>query len=346
MHTLLALLLLLAAPSKPPPFLSPVEIARRLEAMKVAVKVVPLKVVPQEELARELWPEQTPPMERPYPVGDGKGGRTLQSYPCDPKALALVARADPLLDSKQYTEAAALNRQAVSLDPKCYLAWSRLGDAAFFNNDLATALKHYDEAKRLNPDDARTYFYRGNALIRLKRLPEARDSYLTVLSLRPRFPAVVKALKARGAELAVKVNDELFAPRAIARKDGEGVTLHGDATSKPWLSWATCKALWLVDAAHRKELTASEARAFSNVEEIECLASLMSTYLTLRDARELTPDPAMDRIEQIAQAGFLNELVLYEMGTRVSPDAVLVNPTAASRMRAVVERYVAVDTRK
>ncbi|WP_398400307.1 tetratricopeptide repeat protein [Sandaracinobacteroides saxicola] len=71
---------------------------------------------------------------------------------------------------------AALNR-AVALDPVNPRAWRALGTALYQARRYADALPRLDEALRLSPKLASGHAYRGDALLMLGRLPQARAAY-------------------------------------------------------------------------------------------------------------------------------------------------------------------------
>ncbi len=89
------------------------------------------------------------------------------------------------LDAGQYDHAIAWLSRAIRQDPKpAYLA--SLGSALHRQGRLEDALKAYDKAVQLKPDDANLWRDLGNLLFDLKRPDDALLSFQHVLTLDPK----------------------------------------------------------------------------------------------------------------------------------------------------------------
>lgn len=88
------------------------------------------------------------------------------------------------LDASQYDHAIAWLSRAIRRDPKpAYLA--SLGSALQRQGRLEDALKAYDKAVQIRPDDANLWRDLGNVLFDLKRPDDALLSFQHVLTLDP-----------------------------------------------------------------------------------------------------------------------------------------------------------------
>jgi len=90
-----------------------------------------------------------------------------------------------LARSQQRAEALESCDRAIAVDPKEHSAW-RLRGLLFKENQPDEALKNYDQALELNPDDAELWVYKAKALSGLGREEEAVISYDRALDLKPR----------------------------------------------------------------------------------------------------------------------------------------------------------------
>jgi hypothetical protein len=82
---------------------------------------------------------------------------------------------------------------------------------------------------------------------------------------------------------------------------------------------------------------------FSWAEEKECLSALFSVYLQKREAKKVPPEPELDRMLEVVNAGMIDEFLLFELTTRVIPQATLmVGPVQLEQLKPYVRRFVLV----
>ena len=106
-----------------------------------------------------------------------------------------------------------------------------------------------------------------------------------------------------------------------------------------WLGWGMCKAMWRGEPAHRKALLGHEEDVGSSVEELECLAALLTAYEQHRAKGET--DAALERVREVAEAGFASQLLQYEVLARLEPHATLaLDEAARARLHSFVMRFV------
>jgi tetratricopeptide (TPR) repeat protein len=109
------------------------------------------------------------------------------------KADQLIADAVRQTDERKQKKARAKAEQAYSsamkkfasateLQPSNYQAWNYLGYTNRKVGNYEAALSAYDRALNLKPGFAEAIEYRGHAYLRLDRLSEAKDAYLTLFS--------------------------------------------------------------------------------------------------------------------------------------------------------------------
>ncbi len=352
-HLLLALALA-AAPTSPAPELAPFspaealakakkkplpaeEISRRVAAggeRYVEKPLSELKDVPEAKLADALWPRRQEQL--PFPIV--APGGALASMPMDEAALAKIEQGEALFREAKYEEAAVLYHQALKDCPRCYLALLQLGEVSRFTNDLPGALRDYDEAARVNPLDYRPHFYKGLALSQHGRAKQAVEAWVTALALYPRNPILLDLLRKNAEKLGVVVLPDALQPRAFTRRRGDVVELYADTTRGAyWLTYARCKALWLGDAEHRREVTGLDAHRFTAAEELECLTALVESYQASKSEDAFWDDPHVERIARALKEKRGMELVLYELASRVSPHITL---SLAKGERAALERFI------
>ncbi|WP_241759503.1 tetratricopeptide repeat protein [Pyxidicoccus parkwayensis] len=330
-----------AAPERPR-LLSPAEIAKRLEESPVAYKVEG-KDSPRGGWADALWPQRVEEAQFPRVVMQD-GERIIREWPENPDARKLLDEAEPLFREKKYAEAGKLYARATEVCPDCYMAWNFRGDAAYFADDAATALEHYQKAIELNPNDHRSWFFLGNALGKLGRFEEALDAWAQCLTLNPRY-AVIRQFFRNNSHLGLVVREDAITPRGYAERTGEGVSIQFDPNHDlGWFAFANCKALWIGEPSHRKEMTGTTEEHFNSIEELECLgAALVVHEDQKRQGKTESSDAAFDRLYDVANDGMLLEAVLFEVGSRVHPQIVLtLDDAVRQRLKAYVRKHVLV----
>lgn len=323
-------------------FLSPPELMKRIKDSPVQYTIgdlEDLKGVTPEQLVEAVWPQGPEPLEIPVVEQSADGSRVVRPAKFDPGAMALIQQAEVHYRAEHYAEAEKLYAQALAKEPGNYLAALNLGDAALFAGDAKTALTRYERAARLNPDDHRSYFYRGTAFLKLDRMDEARDMYAWALTLRPEHPLVMQALGNNAGALGIRVRPRVLKPRALARAEGNGISVQLDVQS-PWFVYGLCKALWLGEESHREEMTGEREYRPTNIEELECLSLLGAVYERFQEEGK-PKDPALERFVRIVEEGYGKELILYEVLARQAPHVVLtLSSEARERLHEYVLRYV------
>ncbi|GMU01450.1 hypothetical protein KH5H1_55700 [Corallococcus caeni] len=335
-----------AAPAEHGRLLSLKEILQRMEASSVKYQLGE-KDSPPDGWADTLWPQRVEPLPYARVVREGDSAMLAPPYD-DPESERLIAEAEPHFQANRFDEAAKLYARATEACPKCVNAWIFRGDAALFAGKPEEALGHYRKAAELNPDDYRGHFFLGHTLARLGRRAEAREAFASALVLNPRLTTLRKLL-ASTPRFGLVITPDVVVPRGMAERTETGVAVYYDGHyGTAWLAFASCKALWLGEPSHRKEMTGSDSDTqFTSTEELECLNATLTGYEVAKqqkDADTTTPDKGLERLGQIAEAGMADMLVLFELASRVHPQATLtMSDDVRQRLRAYVLEYVLLE---
>ncbi|WP_238397596.1 tetratricopeptide repeat protein [Anatilimnocola aggregata] len=103
-------------------------------------------------------------------------------------AEAYCGRADIYLNSGDTEQAAEDVEAALKIDPKCHQALNMLGAMALNRGDNETALKYFTQAIQVSPQNETYLRNRGNALVVLNELHEARSNYDAAIAISPGDP--------------------------------------------------------------------------------------------------------------------------------------------------------------
>ncbi len=327
---------------------APADILTRIEKSPTAFEVREIGEldVSRGRLTEELWRPLGKYGDLPKIVRKKDGSISLQRWPA-PNASAKkeMALGETAYQAKNFADASMHYRKAAQLEPSYYLAYAYLGDALLFGDeDLEGALAQYEKAIALNPDDYRLYFFRSTVHRKLQHGAQSIADLRHALMLKPHNEVLLNMVRnSRGAS-GLRAEPDVFVPRAFVRRaDETKVDVFVDARPE-WVAWAMCKALWLDDKAYRKERTGSDTSTWHSLEDYECIANLVSVYVSQRDSKEGPRDDRLERLEAIVKDGLLTPFVLYEFGARVNPMLTVQLPAAQQALiTKYIERYVLTD---
>jgi tetratricopeptide (TPR) repeat protein len=325
------------------------ELYKIMEASEVTYTIMSI------DKLKDLKPEQF--IDIYFPVKQSKHAfpwikttsksRELHEYPFHPEALKLLKKAEPLFKKRRFEEAMALYKKALSHQKDCYVAMSHIGDCFLLSGKPQKAIEYYDQAIAANPDDHRTFFYKGNALTALKRWKEAKEAYIDALTRFPRHPGSLSVLIASQNQFLVDVRRNFFLPRALARREGDRVAIYLDMQDEHGMAWTTyaiCKAVWIGEPEHRKEASGKSDSIWSNLEEQECIGNMMAKYLSQRLTFQVRPKIEFERIFKTKEDGYFLQFLIYEIGSRMIPDVmIMADQEQRIKMKEFIRRYVVVD---
>ena len=221
--------------------------------------------------------------------------------------------------------------------PKCYLAFSSLGDTYYFEGDAVQALALYEHSLELNPYDFLGHFYKANTLFKLARFDQARREYLSALAMKPHRESITRTVRDRVPNLGESFTDRPFMPRALARQEDGHIGIYSSLSAPHWMTYGLCKAVWIGEPGHREARTSNTEHVWSLIEERQCLLSMLEMYYSLREEDEIDPDPDLERIFSVAESGMLDGFILYEIAYRMYGDIMLLYP---DQMMEKVSEYV------
>lgn len=293
------------------------------------------------EFAGLMWPAQGGEIPTPTWATDADGGSFVRPYQQSDAARALFKQGEERFLEAKYDEAAVFYQKALGLSPHDYLALLALGDCAFRKGFLSDALELYQRAEKENPADARSYFFQASIYAAQGQVERALDAYADALVRSPRRVTLHQGIQARSKQLGVSIADERFHPLTLARRKGDTVQVCIASPTPHWVAYGVCKAIWLGEPDHRRALSGSADLRFASTAEWECLANLLARYRTERKAGETPAEPELERLDAVVQANLSDEFILFELATRVVPQAsLLVSSDTRRRLKDYVRRFV------
>ena len=108
-------------------------------------------------------------------------------------ASAQANNGDQARRAGKIKEAVAIYTQALNFDPNAPRAHNGLGLINFARGDYPSALRHFDIAVQRYPKQAQIRFNRTLALLKLRRLADARQEVAVIKELEPEGAGVFSA---------------------------------------------------------------------------------------------------------------------------------------------------------
>ncbi len=330
-------------------FLTPPEVVKIVEQSEVMYQIIigmkSLADVNPANTTDKLFPLSVRPIECPWRLEKEDGSTEIIEFPFTPAAWKLIDEAETYFRSRQFPQAIRSCQKVVDQFPDCYLAYAHLGDCYYQMKLYDRALEYFDIAIGLNPWDHRTFVYRADALINLGRPDEAKAAYIHSLSLNPRYWLALANLQHLADQLGVEVRKDLFQPQAFVRPENDEIAVYV-SDRQPiefWLAYALVKAIWLGEPWHRQEMIGDSTYKWSSVEETEALLNLIAIYRSSKQDGRVRPDPKLDLLETIVDAGDLVNFIYYEIASRMCPHFTLtLTEEARQSLREFIAKYVVV----
>ena len=323
--------------------LSGAELMEKLESSERDYEITEGRIpgFEDEDYLSLYWPLVRERIGAPW-VSEGQ----VRSFPVqNERTGVLIHRAIEALKQEDFDSAIHAYQEAVEVEPEFYLAHANLGDCYYRKGDYEKAISLYDKGLSMNPYDHSIHFFKADALFALGRTEEALQSYLEALTLFPRYRVALNNMKLHQKELGVKIYDEPFVPKIGVREESGTYKIYidGGAEGPGWLAYGLAKALWRTSPSHRKEMLEGEyPDGWSLVEELQCLAVMLDTYPKLAEVNKVQ-DPQLERLTEIAKAGYLREFVLYQIASRMDRH-IMLKFEDRSRVKDFIRKFVVVST--
>lgn len=160
---------------------------------------------------------------------------------------ALNNKAVQLAKLQRYEEAISTFSELVDLDREVFLGYRNRGLCRFDMRDDAGALQDYDTALKLNPDDASSWFQRGNVYMAMDHLDAAESDFSKALELDAEFAKAwmnrgvaryrrgAKSLAAEDLKMAQELDSNIILPAIdFFNEDSTSAAAKAVPTSSAW----------------------------------------------------------------------------------------------------------------
>lgn len=217
---------------------------------------------------------------------------------------------------REYDEAIKNYQRALELDPQNYSAALFVGDSYFAKKDFPEARTWYDRAISINPDIETAYRYEGDMLAKNGEAEKGRTRFIQAVIADPYNAIPWRALQAwaKGNKLdlhAVHINTPQISADG---KSNISITLNSGGLSSPggtaWIVYSGIRADWRQRKFLEKYPLEAQYR-HTLAEEVEALSSAAGTLPKPGDPKsKQLVDPDLVMLQALAQANMLEPYVL------------------------------------
>lgn len=262
---------------------------------------------------------------------DGTENRV--TFSPDAKLNATIHDAERAFEQRNFTKAISLYQEALSLDPRHYLATLYLGDAYFASGDYVPAIKWFAKAAELDPDRETAHRYGGDALMRTGKNDLAREEYLRAVIAEPYNAYTWRALhnycQAASLNPAVPAKNLPVAEVRPGNDKKSEINLPEDFTIFHVL-YAGARSKWQTENPPGGDSLTSPYR-HTIEEEIAALRTLLVMVDEVKASQDTPPDdmtaalrkmePAIAELREIDDAGLLEAHVFFfRAGQEIAAD--------------------------
>lgn len=298
-----------------------------------------------EQAVEIFWPSAPECTNRMMNKVDVSGQAQAVEYPFESECISMlngVEKASKQNDCEIEKLAKILNKF-----PKCYLPLLKIGECERQSRHFEKSLAAYKKAAELNPFDHEIYFEKGRAEFDAGQFDKARASWSKSLALRPRSKQVLDALEAAQKKLNIELFAKPFVPKALVIKKGKDLFnyLPGSKLDPVyhWYAYGIVKAVWIGEAAHREAMIGMKEHLPNTREEHEALFHMANMYKEGRERKLNETDETAQRVLDVKEAGYLDEFIVYELMSRIEPNAVIaMDQERRNRMEEFVSKFVVV----
>jgi tetratricopeptide (TPR) repeat protein len=324
----------------------PLSLSAIYKIIEESKKVYVINLSSKLEIPREQYMDQMYPLDSKPPMyiakdKDGYLKSVNFSKECTENSLAGF----DLLKGKNNLESIELFDKALKADSSCYMANIGKGHALYYMQRQKESILQYEKAISANPLDYQGHFYAANNYYHLGNNEKAIIHYIKTLAIVPSHAGTMNALKQNYKSLGVELIDLKFQPHGFVRKQGEKIEVYFPKEEPEWSAWALSKAIWMGEPEFRKQHLGGRESFWSSMEEAHSLTNLITIYESRKDKSIKNPD--IEKIAEIARAGYLNEYAVYFMGSRLSSIAgMALTEEQSKRLEEFVAKYIVINTRK
>jgi tetratricopeptide (TPR) repeat protein len=336
-----------------PRFLTPPEVTKIITTSDVVYRIDTglenLEDVNAANTVDKLFPLSVRPIRYPVRVQNEDGSTAITEALFRKEAVTILGEAEGHFIAERFPEAILDYQRIIDRYPDCYLAYAHLGDSYYRMRQIDKAIECFDTAIALNPFDHQTYLYKADALMGLGRCDEAKAAYIHSLSLCPRYDLALANLRHFAAALGVEIRTDLFQPQTYVRPEPDSIAIYvgNERSLALWLPYGLVKAIWQGEPSHRQKVlgdpNAGATYAWSSIEEKEALLNLVMVYQSWKQEGRVQPDPKLDLLTEIVEAGDLPGFILYEIASRMCPYITLTRPEEEREsLRGFIAKYIVV----
>lgn len=254
---------------------------------------------------------------------DGSGGDV--SFSNQKEAEEAMREAEKAFAGGNMDKAFEGYQKALKADPNLYEAALFSGDTFLHKDEFEKAATWYAKAISINPDRETAYRYWGTALVRQKKMAEARDVYVESFICEPFNRLAVNGLIQWGKMNGVQPgHPRINIPASVSpSKDGNVSVTLGMGEDKndgsfAWSAYGLARALWQTSKnglgeKFKKQFPNETTYRHSLAEELEALrmtVTILKERMKDKDSKIKTLEPSLAALVDLHDKGLLEPYIL------------------------------------
>lgn len=248
-------------------------------------------------------------------VKDGEG-LALTTLSLSEKGRALLKKGEEAFSEKEYDRALERYTKVHETEPGYHHVLTLIGDIHFAKGDYDRATGYFLKVIELNFADYAAHWFLADTLWKTGKREEAVRRMTIAHLLNVHHPLMMKRLTAMREAVGRPWKDWTFAPQYSLAKEGETVKVnfHPD-----WIGYALVKAVWAYEPGYAESVSGPD-HAKQVVKMDEEKEGLLAQFVTTEKNEKFR------HLGEIIDAGYVNEMIYYEMVGRIVPEALILMP--------------------
>jgi len=218
--------------------------------------------------------------------------------------------------NENYSKALKFYKKANERSPDNSNLINEISDFLWSNGNYEDVVYWSQRAIENNPIDFEAHARISLAYQKIDKKEKAIDHIIEAHLLNRNHPKVIQILKEIFAENGMVYQKFKFEPEyKLNQKSEKEVTIA--ANEAPWLSYASCKALWQYEEKYKTQMSHLANVATSKIEQKECMLNALVAYERMKKGKENFP--SLNIMGHALSNRMIDDYILYELELRQNP---------------------------
>jgi len=275
-------------------------------------------------------------------------GRTnIPRQPEGPAARHLFAAGNDAYNTGDFDRAREAYVQVLAREPRFGRGYVAIADAYYEEEDLRNAITWYSRALAADSTDYLAWRSLAQCYAEVGLMDAARDAALWAVMYDYQDEESWDTLVKIGHSLGFSVARCRVNKRIEVRESSDGsvrITVDSslnEAARTAWLGYGFIRTVWRYEGRFALRYPNAPRYRPTFDEEMEAAAGLAAIWANASRDTNVATDPQLERIWEIAKAGYLGEYVVFEELAADNPDIIVhLSSPALTRIREYIQKFI------